>query len=404
MANIVKRIMIGTELVGYVTDSLVKGEKYLTRTRAINAIRSGNIINASVGVVDGNEVVKGTLGTNLNNLERLNLNIDGLNKNILSYAKNQYDILYGLILLSEHINDRSGIGKAYNLMYTFKKENKMDEDGHEEKMYNNIEGIRVRTGNENSLVMDMLWYSYPRAPYSNLTISVNDDTVNIMYDVINKIGKEEKNTFEVSKDKLLVKLNGVLRYIKNSTYMNKQEALEEFKNQHKGKTPQEVDQENTDKAILVVKLINNHFKGIRDLPEVKNFIQEKSANITDIRSYTTSRDRGEKIVTYEFEINWRQRGYKQVFKLKFSYDISYDINIPFSTFININLIKENGLCHNMGFNPNELGRVKLSDIEESKITEIAERIKELTMRAVMEANKTKDKSNSEIVKSWFVKK
>ena len=84
MISVTRRIMYGTEVIGYETDAdkigiQGLGFKYITKDELVDLAhgRAANVTVSNIKVVkaDSEYVIRGTNGTNLNELERINLNI-----------------------------------------------------------------------------------------------------------------------------------------------------------------------------------------------------------------------------------------------------------------------------------------------------------------------------------------
>lgn len=76
MANIIKRVMYGTEVVGYITDNRDEQYRYLDKGLALHFAGVGLLENAKVGNQNGKMIIQGKGNNNLNDLERVNINID----------------------------------------------------------------------------------------------------------------------------------------------------------------------------------------------------------------------------------------------------------------------------------------------------------------------------------------
>ena len=81
--------MYGNELVGYITNNPDERYVYLDRGLALHFAMSGLIDNAKVVTANDKKSLGGN-GINLNDIERINVNIDKMDKEIYNHMTTNY--------------------------------------------------------------------------------------------------------------------------------------------------------------------------------------------------------------------------------------------------------------------------------------------------------------------------
>ena len=151
MANIIKRVMYGTEVAGYITDNRDEQYRYLDKGLALHFAGVGLLENAKVGNQNGKMIIQGKGNNNLNDLERVNINIDKIDPEIYNHIGNKL-VFKLLVNIADGINNDTKIeGRIYKLLLDFVDKAKLCK-------YSTFKGIYVTIYRDNIMTGDRVTF------------------------------------------------------------------------------------------------------------------------------------------------------------------------------------------------------------------------------------------------------
>ena len=222
--------------------------------------------------------------------------------------------------------------------------------------------------------------------------------------VYTKEGNEKTYSDKFREDQIkdiLNKLDEYLLFIKNNTYQSYDDAVKDFIQKNGGKTPQIIEAEKNERMYGAWDSLHNIYKKFRESNALVRFANSKGDRVSEINS-TKAGDCRDRALVYEYSIKWRQRGYRDIFILKFMQRVEFDCDVPYSVITWAELVGEQGSRKKYILKYKDSGEsILLEKLDENKINYLGHYFNKIMIQAISDANQLKDKSNNDIIRGWF---
>lgn len=415
MIRVTRRIMYGTEVIGYETDAETiglsgLGFKYITKDGLVDIVngRTANVMISNIKVVktiDNEYIIRGANGTNLNEIDRINLNIPDI------FIDNKQEIAQYVYIADKLKNVNEPFTIMYNEMVKFK--NKI----YDKECFSVLSNqLSAKSFDDMCVTISSGWLG---ATESGLTGNIIEITecrgiikVHTRFEL--KSGEPREINFEIDgnqyKSELKSKLQELFNYLLNNTHHNLKESTEAFKLRHNGLDPQRLERVNKRRCEKYYNELVEIYLQLKNVPKLQKFIYDRRATFIPLESYNCgSAGEFERRMAYGFE--WRVRGYNKAFKIMFyrhdffKEDKVEKVRIWIEYNENADVTR---YAYNYEYNDNYTEHttfdIPLKTLHDNDIVTIKEAYEKALISMIDRADAIKDKNIASAVGGWFSRK